>query len=574
MKRVLAIGAALLLTLLFLAPVAFAADPSTLASDRVLVAVNGDITVPDGEHAGTVVVVRGTATINGDVNTIVVVDGVATLTGATADSIFAVRSTVNLGPGTTVLGDVRTVDSPVNQSGDAQVVGKVADVGADLALLGGILVPGLFLLWLGFGVATIAAALTIAALAARQVRRRGNADQSGAGLDAACRAGRADPDADPRNPCDGDGGWVAARSRRAAGRLAVPGVCRLPCGGHLDRRLPAPPRRQSAAGRSAVSRSRDRRRRPGHPQYRADSVGHRRPVRVRRGDPALLADVPRPERRPRGRASADPRFPWAHSTVRSRSLRSGSRPSAAPERQRETEMRAQKVAIGAAVFAAGAALSATAVYAYAVGPWWRRWGVDPLDASAALPGDDLVADASVSDTRSLEIDAPPDAVWPWLVQMGFGRGGWYSYDAMDMRGRSSDAIDPDLQSLAVGDLIPTSPTTGFVVKGLDPHRSLVLYLDSEMVEQQAAAARSGDPVAEAPVTLKVTGGMMPSMPGFAASWSFVLTPLDGGARTHFVERIRARMGPVGPASKVAHVRLRVRRLCDDAQADARAQGAC
>ena len=56
--------------------------------------------------------------------------------------------------------------------------------------------------------------------------------------------------------------------------------------------------------------------------------------------------------------------------------------------------------------------------------------------------------AGIIDTRSLVIDAPPAAVWPWLVQLGYGRGGWYSYDRMDMAGRSADRILPEFQDLA------------------------------------------------------------------------------------------------------------------------------
>jgi hypothetical protein len=169
-KRIAAVGAGILLALLFLAPVAFAADPSPSPTGRVLMAVNGDISVPAGDQADVVVVVTGTATINGTANTIVVVDGVANLVGARAESIVAVRSAVTIGPGTVVLGDVKTFDSPVKQIGDAQVLGNITDVGADVAAIGTFLVPALFLLWLGFGLATIAAALLLAGLAARQVR--------------------------------------------------------------------------------------------------------------------------------------------------------------------------------------------------------------------------------------------------------------------------------------------------------------------------------------------------------------------------------------------------------------------
>jgi hypothetical protein len=70
-------------------------------------------------------------------------------------------------------------------------------------------------------------------------------------------------------------------------------------------------------------------------------------------------------------------------------------------------------------------------------------------------------------------------VWPWLVQMGgYRRAGWYSYDRFDNAGRpSADRVIPELQDLRVGDVMLTSPTDGFVVRAIDPGRSLVLVID-------------------------------------------------------------------------------------------------
>jgi hypothetical protein len=215
-------------------------------------------------------------------------------------------------------------------------------------------------------------------------------------------------------------------------------------------------------------------------------------------------------------------------------------------------MRARSlVFLGAAAAAAGGA----AAYAFAIRPWWRSWGVDPADADLAFAGDDLVPDATVVETRGVEIGAPPDAVWPWLVQMGYNRAGWYSYDVVDMKGASVDRIVPELQELAVGDLVPNSPDTAFAVRVLDPGRALVLYADEKLVEEQVAAARerkaAGEAVEETPTNLRAAGKVMPAMPGFAASWAFVLRPLDDGRRTRLVERFRVRMpAPEGPAAGV------------------------
>jgi hypothetical protein len=203
--------------------------------------------------------------------------------------------------------------------------------------------------------------------------------------------------------------------------------------------------------------------------------------------------------------------------------------------------------------AAAATVAATAAYAVVVRPWWRAWGVDPADAAVEFPGDDLVPDAPVVETRGVEIDAPPDAVWPWLIQMGYNRAGWYSYDLVDMKGASVDRIVPELQNLAVGDLVPNSPDTAFVVRALEPGRALVLYADEKTVEEQVAAARArkaaGEAIEETPANLKAAGKMMPAMAGFAASWAFVLRPLAEGTRTRLVERFRVRMpAPEGPAA--------------------------
>jgi hypothetical protein len=169
MRRTASIAVALLAAFLFFAPAAIAADPSR-AGDRVLMAVNGDVTVPPGEGADVVVVVKGTATINGDVRTLVIVEGTAVLNGVHADTIWAIRSTLTLQPGTVVSGDVKTLDATVNRAVDAAVLGDVTEMTPTLIALGTILAPVAILFWLGFGLATLVAGLGLAALAARQVR--------------------------------------------------------------------------------------------------------------------------------------------------------------------------------------------------------------------------------------------------------------------------------------------------------------------------------------------------------------------------------------------------------------------
>lgn len=170
MKRLVAALAAVILVALAAAPAVLAADPSLTHTGRVLISTEGDVTVGASEQADVVIVVRGAARIAGQVSTIVVIDGSAELTGATAESIVAVRSPVELGPGTRVLGDVRTFDASVHKTGDASVGGSVRDLAADVAGLGVILAPALILVYIGFALAMIVAGLVLAGLAARQVR--------------------------------------------------------------------------------------------------------------------------------------------------------------------------------------------------------------------------------------------------------------------------------------------------------------------------------------------------------------------------------------------------------------------
>lgn len=169
MRRIVAIAVILAAALLAFAPVALAADPAT-SEGRVLVSVRGDVTLPAGETADTVVVVDGAATIAGDVKTLVVVEGSATLDGAQVGTIWAARSDVELGPGTVVSGEVVTLDSPVHQVGNATVQGGVTDMAGRLFALGAFLAPAILLFWLGAGLATLVAGLLLAGLASRQVR--------------------------------------------------------------------------------------------------------------------------------------------------------------------------------------------------------------------------------------------------------------------------------------------------------------------------------------------------------------------------------------------------------------------
>jgi hypothetical protein len=169
MRRLASIAAAVAVAFLFLVPVALAGDPSP-GSDKVLIAVGGDLALPAGETADAVVVVEGNAAVAGTARSVVVVDGTATLTGARVASVWAIRSTIELEPGTVVTGDVMTIDAAVHRIGDAAVQGDVTEIAPPLVAMGAILAPVALLFWIGFGLATIVSGLLVAGLASGQVR--------------------------------------------------------------------------------------------------------------------------------------------------------------------------------------------------------------------------------------------------------------------------------------------------------------------------------------------------------------------------------------------------------------------
>jgi hypothetical protein len=125
-----------------------------------------------------------------------------------------------------------------------------------------------------------------------------------------------------------------------------------------------------------------------------------------------------------------------------------------------------------------------ALAAFGARPWIGRWGSTDTERSRPLPGDELVADAD-EQTHAVSIDAPAASVWPWLVQMGQGRGGFYSHDRLErLVGagiRNADRIHPEWQQLAVGDLVrtyrpvPRFEPLGWLVGVVDRGRALVLH---------------------------------------------------------------------------------------------------
>lgn len=110
--------------------------------------------------------------------------------------------------------------------------------------------------------------------------------------------------------------------------------------------------------------------------------------------------------------------------------------------------------------------------------WHLRWGTTPTEAGQPLPGDGLVRHAQFIATRAITIDAPPEAVWPWLVQVGCLRAGWYSNDLLDnLAHPSAMTIVPNLQHLEVGQWVPMAPTpserTSFKVHSFEAYQWLL-----------------------------------------------------------------------------------------------------
>lgn len=99
-----------------------------------------------------------------------------------------------------------------------------------------------------------------------------------------------------------------------------------------------------------------------------------------------------------------------------------------------------------------------AAYVTAVRPRMLRWGATDEEIERPFPGADLIDGGTRGATMAVTIEAPPARVWPWLAQMGYGRGGWYSWDHLDNWGRASvEHIEPEWQEIAVGDRLPSMP---------------------------------------------------------------------------------------------------------------------
>ena len=117
------------------------------------------------------------------------------------------------------------------------------------------------------------------------------------------------------------------------------------------------------------------------------------------------------------------------------------------------------------------------VYALAVRPRLLRWGASDKEVTGTYPGVNLIPGGRRGATMAITIDAPASRVWPWLIQMGCDRAGWYSWDCLDNSGMpSAQQIHPEWQHLSVGDRLASTPSGSawFEVAALDSERFLGL----------------------------------------------------------------------------------------------------
>ncbi|MDR7082513.1 hypothetical protein J2X01_001802 [Arthrobacter ginsengisoli] len=180
--------------------------------------------------------------------------------------------------------------------------------------------------------------------------------------------------------------------------------------------------------------------------------------------------------------------------------------------------------------AALAAAAAAAGYVLAVRPRLLNWGATSQESAGPLPGDELVQTPRMQSTRAVTINAPAESIWPWLVQLGAGRGGMYSYDLLENAAglgiHSTDRILPEYQQLDVGDLIPLGPDVGIPVRRLET--GSVLALGGSMDPRTGRITAPGS----------ATAG-----PRLELGWTFVLQPVDGRT-TRLLSRTRYDYSPL------------------------------
>jgi hypothetical protein len=176
--------------------------------------------------------------------------------------------------------------------------------------------------------------------------------------------------------------------------------------------------------------------------------------------------------------------------------------------------------LGRVIAGVAVAGTAAAVYGDVVRPRLVHWGASDEEVAAPYPGAEIVPNGERGATMAVTVDASPDQVWPWLVQLGGDRAGWYSWDRLDNGGRpSAREVHPEWQGLAVGDYVKywtrSGPVDAWQVAALEPNRFLGLHGLSDLRGRTLDPTRPRPPV--------YTEGL----------WGFLLTELPG-RRTRLV----------------------------------------
>ena len=168
-------------------------------------------------------------------------------------------------------------------------------------------------------------------------------------------------------------------------------------------------------------------------------------------------------------------------------------------------------------------------YLLVIRRWLVSWGTNPAETRQPLPGDELVPSPSLETTRAITIQASPAKIWPWLVQVGYRRAGFYSYDYLErMAGvdiTNTNRILPEFQTLRLGDEVHIAPETPLYVKVLDPERALVLHTIMN------------------PFNAQIVNLDIPNPGAYLDwSWAFVLKEIDLN-RTRLLIRVRGNYEP-------------------------------
>jgi len=127
-----------------------------------------------------------------------------------------------------------------------------------------------------------------------------------------------------------------------------------------------------------------------------------------------------------------------------------------------------------------------AAYALWARPYQLHWGATDEEVKQAMPGDQLDPHPEFLATRAITIAGTPEEIWPWLIQMGYGRAGFYGYDIMENLGsprgiRSADRILPEFQHFKAGDEVPISPVARMVFYDIEPDRYIIWAGKTEVV---------------------------------------------------------------------------------------------